>query len=115
MGTPEDVAAETYFTPSEVEINKCVIHHWECRTHHGPEFHCDFWDCPHKIQDGEKFYLELYPEGQYHSYCLECSAYFMAQAIDYLLSYLSEKGVSKYPADDCPEKPCEGCASEGVC
>jgi len=85
MGTPEDVAAEEYFTPPEVEVDKCIIHHWERRTHHGSTFSCDYWDCPHKIQEGEKYYLEMYPEGQVMSYCLECSAFFMAQAIDYLL------------------------------
>ncbi len=85
MGTPEDVAAEQYFIPPEVEVNKCVIHHWEKGTHHGRPMNCDFWDCPHKIQDGETYYLELYPEGHLHTYCLECAAFFMAQAIDYML------------------------------
>lgn len=85
MGTPEDVAAEQYFTPPEVEIDHCVIHHWERRTHRGVEFRCDYWDCAHKVQDGEKYYMELYPGGQTESFCLECSAFFMAQAIDFLL------------------------------
>ena len=85
MGTPEDVVAEKYFTPPEVEVNKCVIHHWEKRMHHGPPQNCDYWDCPHKIHDGEVCYLELYPDDQCMTYCLECAAFFMAQAIDYLL------------------------------
>lgn len=85
MGTPEDVAAETRFAPPEVEIDKCVIHHWERRTNQGANFSCDGSYCPHKVKTEEKFYLEMYPEGQAMRYCLECSAFFMAQAIDYLL------------------------------
>jgi hypothetical protein len=91
MGTPEDVAAEKYFTPPEVEVDKCVIHHWERRTNHGATFNCDYWDCAHKIQPKEKFCIEFYPEGHIHSYCLECSAFFMAQAIDYLFKGLKEE------------------------
>ena len=85
MGTIEDVAAEKYFTPPEVEVNKCVIHHWERRTNDKFVWHCDYWDCPNKIQAGEKYYIEMYPDGHVMSYCLECAAFFMAQAIDYLL------------------------------
>ncbi len=86
MGVSEDVATEAHFTPPEIEIDKCIIHHWEQRTHHGNPFNCDYWDCSHaKIQDGEEFYLEMYPDGHSHYYCLECSAFIMAQAIDYLL------------------------------
>jgi len=91
MGTPEDVAAEKYFTPPEVEVNKCVIHHWEKRTHHGLPMDCDYWCCSHKIQDGETCYLELYPNDQCLTLCLECAAFFMAQAIDYLFGGLKEE------------------------
>lgn len=108
MGTPEDVAAEKYFTPPEVEIDKCVIHHWEQRTNHGTDFPCDYWDCSHKVCHGDKYCLEMYPEGQVESYCLECSAFFMAQAIDYLFKGLKEG----YTKTDCPGKPRDGCASE---
>jgi hypothetical protein len=85
MGTPEDVAAEKYFTPPELEIQKHIIHAWEKRIHHGPPTPCNYWDCANVIKDGETCYLELYPEEQCMTFCLDCAATFMAQAIGVLM------------------------------
>ena len=94
MGTPEDVATEQYFTPPEVEVNKCVIHHWEKRTRHGSPMPCNYWDCANIVRDGETYYLEFYLSDQAMAFCLECAARHMAQAIDYLLPVAQATRVS---------------------
>lgn len=99
----------------ELELNKLIIHQWAKYTNDtGRVFNCDYWDCPHKIKTGETYYVELYLGGQSHQYCLECSAYFMAQALNALVGD-GRVQASVRPVSECPGKPCEGCASEGTC
>ncbi len=69
----------------EIEVDKLVIHHWEKQTNTEGTFACGYWDCPHKIQPDETYYIELYPDGQCESFCLECSSFFMAQALNTLM------------------------------
>ena len=69
----------------EKVVNSLVIHHWDRQINKGMAFNCDYWDCPKKIKTGDKYYVELYPNGHTLSYCLECSAFFMAQALNTLL------------------------------
>ena len=70
----------------ELQINKLVIHSWARQTNDGGTFLCDYWDCPNQILPGDTYYVELYPQEQTESYCLECSAYFMGQALNILVS-----------------------------
>jgi len=74
----------------EVEVNKVIIHRWEMRVNKGAVRDCDYWDCAHKIQPGEEYCNELYPGGHILSYCLKCSAFFMAQALNALLTERQE-------------------------
>lgn len=75
----------------EVKINNMVIHHWYELTNTEDKFSCDFWDCPHSINPGDKYYSEIYPNGHTMSYCLECSAFFMAQALNTLMDNYNKK------------------------
>ena len=67
-------------------IDKTVISYWERRNNEGNTFNCGYWDCHKQILPGDTYYVELYPQGQIESYCLECSAYFMGQALNTLVS-----------------------------
>jgi len=70
--------------PEELEVDHLVIHHWE-QQRSSSQFPCDYWDCSHKIHPGDAYYVELYPEGHSLGFCLECSAFFMAQALNTLM------------------------------
>jgi len=54
------------------------IKNWVKVTNDNHPFNCDHWDCPHKIQVNEIYYIERYDDGHSHMWCLECAAYFMA-------------------------------------
>lgn len=75
----------------ELEVDKLIIHHWKKQTNIEPTFNCDYWDCSHKINTNEIFYTELYPEGHDLSFCLECSAFFMSQALNTLMEVTNER------------------------
>ena len=69
----------------ELEVDKLLINHWEKETNNSHTFGCDYWDCSHKIRIGDTYYTELYPGEQSESYCVECSAFFLAQALNLLM------------------------------
>ena len=78
-------------TDEELILDDLMIHKWEKQVNKGEPLLCDFWDCTHyNIGDGETYYFEEYPEGMGHTYCLECSAYFMAQATNKLFEYVTK-------------------------
>jgi hypothetical protein len=82
----------------ELEVDKVVIHHWEKETNKGGYFPCNYWDCPHTIRTGDIYYSELYPSEQTESFCPECSAFFMAQALNKLIDnwcFLPDKEALK--------------------
>jgi len=70
----------------EIRIDALVIHPWKKQKHRGDTFSCDFWDCPHKIRDGDIYWRNLYPDGNEHTYCVDCSCTFMAQAVNAFLN-----------------------------
>ena len=70
----------------EIRIDGLVVHPWERQRNGSDAFSCDYWDCPNKIERGDTFYLNLYPDGNAHTYCLECSAFFMSQAVNAFMS-----------------------------
>lgn len=66
----------------EIMIDNLVIHPWKEQKHKGATFSCGYWDCPNKIRSGDVYYSNIYPDGNEESYCLKCSCFFMAQAIN---------------------------------
>ena len=79
------------FTDEELIFDDLVIHKWKRQVNKGESLHCDYWDCTHDdTGDGETYYFEEYPEEMGHVYCLECSAYFMAQATNKLFEYITK-------------------------
>ena len=46
---------------------------------------CDYWDCTRGIKKGEHYYFEDYGSGQGHSYCIDCTAFFMAQKLSHVI------------------------------
>lgn len=69
----------------ELIVSNLLVHHWEKQTNRGGVYNCNYWDCSHKIHEDEVFYLEMYPGGHALSHCLECSSFFMAQAVNTLI------------------------------
>jgi hypothetical protein len=70
----------------QLVVDKLVIHCWARNVNEGDTFNCGYWDCANQILPGDTYYDEIYPQGQTESYCLECSAYFMGQALNTLVS-----------------------------
>ncbi len=72
----------------EIQIKDSVYHKFQRTVNDEYDFPCDYWDCPNKIKHGEVYYLELYPEGQVHQWCLECSAFFATHCNNELFDYI---------------------------
>ncbi len=68
----------------ELIVDKLMINHWKKQANKGSKFAC-CWDCSHKIETGETYYDELYPNNHTLSFCLECASFFMAQSLNNLI------------------------------
>ena len=52
----------------EIIVNHLIIHHWKRQENSGSEFSCGYGDCNRKIEHGESYYIELYPDARTLSY-----------------------------------------------
>ena len=66
----------------EKMIGDRLVHKWEREKNGEFDVNCDYWDCTNNIGAAEYFYYELYPDGNAHRFCLECSAAFMSYVVN---------------------------------